>query len=567
MTATSGRAATPWWHSLEKFDLPHLHIAGHLLVHVLFVVEVASFHRVASTSSLLACNPLWFLAYFFFLGWSFVSFRALHLKRAHAFNLELSRVLFFLMAELASWALMSDEYVFLWYHNPDAARAAGIHFWVNQPLKLLRAVHVFSFLWLAGRYLWFPFFGYTETGTPLYLPGQPCDPLRDLSHKLFVDCIQSSKVPRGHHRSGDSSEFAEKLRSSASTDESYLKARVAGVPAPVEPTDASACHAVAEEPSPAASCTAELQASPARPDDRLSKIAAKVVLLGLLYRYLRGPLIADIRGCPSIDLQLVRRVFVEGVQDPEQLWVIACAFSGFLGVSTMCYILEKFRLCENCRIQPYKPNEGHLSDKEWCEALRVSLFNACVVAVPVGSASMWYWRNVSGFGTELSVQSFVWQLVCCVLFIEVWFYWTHRLLHVTWFYKRVHKFHHRFTYPSAVCAMYAHWFEFSFGNQIGVVMGPALIGAHPYVGRLWVFICLANTSIAHSGFSFVADVLDGMHHDLHHEFFKCNYGVTGLCDWLFGTDASDFRFDVAKADKLRRFHAKQAVHSLDAQPE
>lgn len=24
-------------------------------------------------------------------------------------------------------------------------------------------------------------------------------------------------------------------------------------------------------------------------------------------------------------------------------------------------------------------------------------------------------------------------------------------------------------------------------------------------------------------------------HDAHHEFFNCDYGFLGLCDWIFGT--------------------------------
>jgi sterol desaturase/sphingolipid hydroxylase (fatty acid hydroxylase superfamily) len=102
-----------------------------------------------------------------------------------------------------------------------------------------------------------------------------------------------------------------------------------------------------------------------------------------------------------------------------------------------------------------------------------------------------------------------------------------------------------------VCALNAHWFEFIFGNQLGVILGPVLIGCHPYVTRAWIAIAIASTAVSHSGFVFGTMHIDAAHHDLHHEFFRCNYGVIGLCDWLLKTDASVLGFMPDKTEKLR----------------
>ncbi len=238
--------------------------------------------------------------------------------------------------------------------------------------------------------------------------------------------------------------------------------------------------------------------------------------------------------------------------DHEMLASLSCGFASFASVALSCFALERCRAFRRFRAQPYKPNEGRLTNAEWWEALRVSAWNALVVHWPVNVVAFWLYRNVIGHGTELTITSVVGQLAFCLLFVEVWFYTSHIALHSKLLYRRVHKTHHRFTYPSAVCALYAHWFEFVVGNQLGVVLGPVLIGCHPYVTRAWLALALGGTALAHSGFvvaTAAGNLFDASHHDLHHEFFHCNYGVLGLCDWLLRTDASYRGYIDAKAEK------------------
>jgi sterol desaturase/sphingolipid hydroxylase (fatty acid hydroxylase superfamily) len=557
----------PAHHALERWDLPKLHILvpfpfpslhfgashrpvfkppfdqGHLLMHALMIVEMISYHYVktgilSSNGGIHSINPAWFGVYIFYATWTIFAFRAIQSRKQSAFNLEVSRVLFFLVLEIFFWVVRGDEFVFLWYNDPEAAHAAGIRYWVNKPLKLLRAVHVFSFVWLAGRYLWFPFFGYDKLGNPLYLPGQPCAPptkRRTLREQLYDDCIlHNEKI--GHSTRKTSDLFT--VNAAVANDEQARE----------HDEQATLAEAIS------------VPTRPPSPDTDMLRLLTWAVVFGLVYRLIRGPTLR-LHGPDAVTFTLppmssIATVVAAAFHDDE-LWTSgSCGFVSFLSVSFICFLLEKCQALKRFRAQPYKPNEGRLTNTEWWEAFRISAFNLLAVHWPIDMLAFWYYRHVSGHGTLLTPTSFISELALCILFVEVWFYFSHRLLHCSWFYKKVHKQHHRFTYPSAVCAVYAHWFEFAFGNQIGVVFGPALLGCHPYVCRTWLALALGNTSIAHSGFVFADSLhLDAWHHDLHHEFFKCNYGVLGLCDWLFKTDASDYGFTDAKKDKVQRHAA------------
>jgi sterol desaturase/sphingolipid hydroxylase (fatty acid hydroxylase superfamily) len=177
---------------------------------------------------------------------------------------------------------------------------------------------------------------------------------------------------------------------------------------------------------------------------------------------------------------------------------------------------------------------------EWLEAATVSMINLLFFswwfALP-----LWYiWKEYSTAALNRPVASesddFVLlvelgKLFLMYLIVDVWFYWTHRLIHTPLLYKLIHKLHHRFKAPTAVASMYANPIEFCIGNLGGVVIGPVITNCHPYTAYFWTCFGLFSTGGSHSGYTF----FDAKGHDAHHEFFNYNFGVGGLMDYLCGT--------------------------------
>lgn len=118
---------------------------------------------------------------------------------------------------------------------------------------------------------------------------------------------------------------------------------------------------------------------------------------------------------------------------------------------------------------------------------------------------------------------------------EVLFYYFHRLGHHRLLYKHVHKLHHEWQSPIAVTAAYAHPVEHFFVNMLPIMVGPLLLGSHPAVIWLWVFLATLTVLIHHSGYH-LPFLPSPQFHDFHHLKFTGCYGVLGVLDRLHGTD-------------------------------
>merc|ERR1711924_200628 len=132
------------------------------------------------------------------------------------------------------------------------------------------------------------------------------------------------------------------------------------------------------------------------------------------------------------------------------------------------------------------------------------------------------------------------QLSCFVvglLWNEVMFYWSHRMLHHPKLYARFHKQHHEYTAPFALAAIYCGPTEMVVSNLwpfLGIVN---IYRFHLFFTYCWVVNAVMGTQVHHSGHKWPwMTILDHQPnvHDLHHEKFRCNYGNVGIFDQLCG---------------------------------
>lgn len=90
------------------------------------------------------------------------------------------------------------------------------------------------------------------------------------------------------------------------------------------------------------------------------------------------------------------------------------------------------------------------------------------------------------------------DLFVCFFCQEIFFYYTHRLLHYRWFYA-LHKQHHEFVTPVCITAMYASTTEHLLSNIFPVVIGFKIMKCHLSTALLWITVVIITTLNDHSG--------------------------------------------------------------------
>ena len=186
-----------------------------------------------------------------------------------------------------------------------------------------------------------------------------------------------------------------------------------------------------------------------------------------------------------------------------------------------------------------------------------SLASAAIYGVPAGIVA-WGWqaRGWTKLYTDVGDYPLWWlpaSLLIYLLAHDTWFYWTHRLMHRPWWYKRMHAVHHASRPPTAWAAMSFHPWE----ALTGAIVIPALLFIVPIhiavLGAVLAIMTLMGVT-NHMGWELFprrlvegragAWMITASHHELHHRKYRCNYGLYfRLWDRLCGTDGGLGRFD------------------------
>ena len=135
-------------------------------------------------------------------------------------------------------------------------------------------------------------------------------------------------------------------------------------------------------------------------------------------------------------------------------------------------------------------------------------------------------------GGSVTLGQFAKGGLAVFLFGDAHFYFSHRLLHTPYLFRRVHKVHHQSFNPDPFSGLSMHPVE----SMIYFSMAPMISLFAP----LWLTRVVSKGLIvfpleSHSGFG-SWDIEPSHAHYIHHAKVCYNYGASPAWDWLLGTD-------------------------------
>lgn len=177
------------------------------------------------------------------------------------------------------------------------------------------------------------------------------------------------------------------------------------------------------------------------------------------------------------------------------------------------------------------------SKKEQLYEIRWSLITSSIFAFS-GLWIAWLWE-AGWTRIYLQFDEYGWWYLflspLLLMFVhDTYFYWTHRLLHIPWFYRRWHAVHHASLKPSP-------WASFSFHPGESVINALALpliilfLPLHPLVLIFHLTLMTVTAILNHLGYETLPRFkalrflgkhwISGLHHAQHHRFFKYNFAL------------------------------------------
>jgi Delta7-sterol 5-desaturase len=218
------------------------------------------------------------------------------------------------------------------------------------------------------------------------------------------------------------------------------------------------------------------------------------------------------------------------------LTAIAFAVTAMTAIVAVRYLLSSGGFALATRIR--KPGLYAGLDRQIGKEIGWSLASAAIYGAPAGLVA-WGWqaRGWTRIYTDIHAYPLWWMPLSVLAYLlahDAYFYWTHRLMHRPWAFRRMHAVHHASRPPTAWAAMSFHpWEAIS-----GAVVIPALVFLIPiHVAMLGLVLTVMTVMgvTNHMGWEMFpkalvrgragAWLITASHHQRHHQDYRCNYGL------------------------------------------
>ena len=199
------------------------------------------------------------------------------------------------------------------------------------------------------------------------------------------------------------------------------------------------------------------------------------------------------------------------------IFPITISAFAYWGTSFLWFILD-FAIAPEYRVNK-SPIDWKLYKKTALYVLTMQM--SVTPFVMYGLIPVWKYIEINTTFRDLFTFYTMIKLLITPILSDITFYYLHRITHFTIFYKDVHKLHHEWKTPCALCAAYTTYTEFTFCNLPTFLLPVLILRLNWYAANLWFIFATINVINDHSGYVFLDR---SVHHALHHQFTNYNYG-------------------------------------------